>query len=1406
MTPFRVFTTGLSRNQEQKESTDTSSKAVKWSFHKQSLFRGTPSSKMNHPATITAGIPHSSASFNSCEDVSNRESATTLADHPAKDELSVTDELEDERVRCSSPFSFADSLDQTTHGNLPVRVATRKSDTSCEEAGERPLFVQAVKSLTATHADYNPKLAYARFEQILNEEGFSRKNWFLFAQCLNNMSVAARILSHVDEALQLALLAKSITVHAIATEKLEMISRDCNLGSDWMDLGIDALDLSAEVEWTCAAREMSVTDVDLAEQDMDSESVKVLLGPPIVTLLMDILTNVGNALYTLGKTEDALETFAKCLRLAEHCLECVPVPAEFRFTFPLSIAHRFSTRMNGNAKPRSESPSFPPDPNMPTPAPFRRIHLSYLHRSLLIAQARSLTHVGICCHALGLDNEAILCNSHALEMTQFYRKFGVFGYLEKVSNSALDAKNSSVGSSSSHLHKTENVWDYCSIVVPETGPSKPASKKSIRNMLLKGTGAFVKEVVDPLRASVLANIAASYYAKGRIPASMDSLIHSSSVFKEVSHHLGYTRAISSINALKVEIGRRLKELQWSCGVQDNVTVPEHFNWFWDGMAAPKSTARKWILPALKGLKASLVEFQKSNDVVGMLITMLNIASAYNLLGSKTYAFVALKVLGSLMTQETESGLKVTQEFMTPTMRTSIQYVLCQAVFLLRTMHPEEVTDLIEVWPDEFFYWDDIKDGILRLSQCLETGMVNVMNLEAHAMFLKSSLQTMQKSGTDTVDSWAYFQLLPYISESLDSSSAGSSRLLPDTAVQSSNVLLNESYAYGINTGISFIHQQTLLVDLLLVKDYWLAGRSKPPYDALHDRKTALQLYETLVKTVLELLPGPTIPGEYIPALQTCAQISARAESMLSNPHGSQRSFSTNTPHQNTPALELIPEIRAMLQTSQFIVPSLYTTCTDLMAATAVQYTLLRQNLNAPHLAASLSQSLKANAIQGDIHDAIRQILAAGADSHSHSLGMCIECMQALFEDADPALAVKNMWFVSLEGNVLEAEVAGASMVGVRDADSYGISVRQAMVSGGRHLFPCLHFGAKFQHPLGNSDVDSDGGHSSDDDNDTRKPGLAKKSAKATSDSRFAAAMDPKWASAFGDAKDEEDADQQEEGDNQPEDADEDEPEFINMDDALPPDQQPDILNADQPSSKEAVKKPITLESLKSFTETVNNTGLVYISRLPPFMTPAKLRQLLQQHGQLGRLYAAPEDAKTAYRRKKYRGNKRVNYTEAWVEFEDKKVARKTAEFLNLRNMGGKKRDRFYDDLWNIKYLPRFKWHHLTDQISYERAVRDQKVRTEMEQVKRETKAYMQNVDRAKMIEAMEAKKKRKREEEGLAEKPSTTVAADSAKDVQQQAGRKFRQREVKQKDTVAGNKPAQGKSSSKAKVLSKIFG
>jgi ESF2/ABP1 family protein len=35
---------------------------------------------------------------------------------------------------------------------------------------------------------------------------------------------------------------------------------------------------------------------------------------------------------------------------------------------------------------------------------------------------------------------------------------------------------------------------------------------------------------------------------------------------------------------------------------------------------------------------------------------------------------------------------------------------------------------------------------------------------------------------------------------------------------------------------------------------------------------------------------------------------------------------------------------------------------------------------------------------------------------------------------------------------------------------------------------------------------------------------------------------------------------------------------------------------------------------------------VYISRVPPFMKPAKIRHLLSQHGEIGRIYLAPEGA------------------------------------------------------------------------------------------------------------------------------------------------------------------------------------
>jgi ESF2/ABP1 family protein len=48
-----------------------------------------------------------------------------------------------------------------------------------------------------------------------------------------------------------------------------------------------------------------------------------------------------------------------------------------------------------------------------------------------------------------------------------------------------------------------------------------------------------------------------------------------------------------------------------------------------------------------------------------------------------------------------------------------------------------------------------------------------------------------------------------------------------------------------------------------------------------------------------------------------------------------------------------------------------------------------------------------------------------------------------------------------------------------------------------------------------------------------------------------------------------------------------------------------------------------------------------------------------------------------------------------VEFEDKAEAKRVAAALNGQPMGGRRRSAYYYDLWCMKYLPKFKWDHLT---------------------------------------------------------------------------------------------------------------
>ncbi|EHK22325.1 uncharacterized protein TRIVIDRAFT_27889 [Trichoderma virens Gv29-8] len=175
-----------------------------------------------------------------------------------------------------------------------------------------------------------------------------------------------------------------------------------------------------------------------------------------------------------------------------------------------------------------------------------------------------------------------------------------------------------------------------------------------------------------------------------------------------------------------------------------------------------------------------------------------------------------------------------------------------------------------------------------------------------------------------------------------------------------------------------------------------------------------------------------------------------------------------------------------------------------------------------------------------------------------------------------------------------------------------------------------------------------------------------------------------------------------------------------------------------------VARPLTKKNLVATAEAIKKSGVVYISRVPPFMKPNKLRSLLAPYGEINRIFLAPEDPVARARRVKGGGNKKKTFTEGWVEFIKKKDAKAVCELLNARPIGGKKGSYYHDDIWNLLYLNGFKWHNLTEQIAAEDAERSSRMRAEISKTTRENKLFVRNVERAKMLDGMEAKAKAKK--------------------------------------------------------------
>ncbi|KAJ2479798.1 RNA-binding ATPase activator esf2 [Coemansia sp. RSA 2131] len=240
----------------------------------------------------------------------------------------------------------------------------------------------------------------------------------------------------------------------------------------------------------------------------------------------------------------------------------------------------------------------------------------------------------------------------------------------------------------------------------------------------------------------------------------------------------------------------------------------------------------------------------------------------------------------------------------------------------------------------------------------------------------------------------------------------------------------------------------------------------------------------------------------------------------------------------------------------------------------------------------------------------------------------------------------------------------------------------------------------------------------------------------------------------------------------------------------------DYFIGDMDAKDEGTKdKLLSEEDVKRAQTTERKSGVVYMSRVPPYMRPLQVRHMLEKYGQIGRIYLVEEEDKRRKQRVKSGGNRRRQYEEGWIEFANKKYAKAVANMLNNTKMGGKRHGFYHDDLWNLRYLPRFKWRHLVEQLASEKAAKEQRLQSEISQSRRELDAYVKNVERAKKMANVRAKRQAK---------------IDSGKEVKpmEDRSRNVWQRDVVVREAASAQPDAKRRRTQDSKiesVLSKIF-
>ncbi|KAI0964743.1 hypothetical protein F4678DRAFT_455015 [Xylaria arbuscula] len=255
-----------------------------------------------------------------------------------------------------------------------------------------------------------------------------------------------------------------------------------------------------------------------------------------------------------------------------------------------------------------------------------------------------------------------------------------------------------------------------------------------------------------------------------------------------------------------------------------------------------------------------------------------------------------------------------------------------------------------------------------------------------------------------------------------------------------------------------------------------------------------------------------------------------------------------------------------------------------------------------------------------------------------------------------------------------------------------------------------------------------------------------------------------------------------------------------------PDEDEKPTKKDKSGSKDLpdIARPLTKKNLVATEKAVKRSGVVYISRIPPFMKPGTVRSIFERFGKINRVYLSPEDAQVRARRLQQGQNRKKNFNEGWLEYINKSDAKASVELLNgttLAEIGMAKKGSYYrDDIWSLRYLKGFKWHNLTEQIAAETAERQSRMRAEIIKATKENKEFVRNVQKGKELQGIQTKAAAKQAKDTETTEKETPVSIAPPEPENEP---KKRQRSFKQ--FSAGKKVPQETSEATKRVLSQLF-